>query len=254
MHLRWPGLVLSSSLALLAQGCAAPQTGCRIHAAYSGMCAEELAKGNLEAAEAHCDQGLALYLEYPDLWHNKGLIYMERKDWGAAKHFMATALRYNPDHPWALSNLGVMLLHEGASEQALESFTRALKVHPGFLGARLNRAVALMKLERFDEARTELHAVLAADSSGADSSGAAHHSLGIIDFRERKLQAAAEHLSQGVMLTPDSPALWHDLGTVLKEQGRLAEAAEAFGHCVRLDAKNPSCRDGLETARRGAPP
>jgi tetratricopeptide (TPR) repeat protein len=257
MHLRWPGLVLSCAFALLLPGCVhSGPTQCYFPNEYSTPCAEELAKGNLEAAEAHCDRGIARTPGYAEFWHLKGLIAVVREDWAAARGHLATALRYNPYHFQAHATLGVVFMHEGAHDQAEKSFREALAVNPDSLDGRYNLALALMKQGRREESRKELHSILS-DSSGqatAASSAAAHQALGIIDYTERKLEGAAAHLSQAVMLAPDRLESWHDLGTVLKEQGRLADAAEAFGHCLRLDAKRAACREGQEATRPRPPP
>ncbi len=254
---RWPGLVLSCAFALLSPGCVhdAP-IQCYFPSYDSEPCAEELAKGNLEAAEAHCDRGIARTPSHAEFWYLKGLIAMAREDWGTARQHLSTALRHDPTHDRAHSNLGVLSMREGAYAQAEASFREALRLHPESLDARYNLALALMKLGRAEQSRAELRVLLAA-GTGPDTAGgsaAAHHALGVLDYTERKLEGAAGHLSQAVMLAPDRPDLWHDLGTVLKEQGRLADAAEAFGHCVRLNAARAACREGQEAARAGPPP
>ncbi len=64
--------------------------------------------------------------------------------------------------------LHLLGLAEGAldhHEDAERAFREAIDIHPGYTKARMNLALTLMELDRFDEAETELHAVLACDPS-----------------------------------------------------------------------------------------
>lgn len=249
-------VALAAVFALLLSGCVStpPVIECHFPNEFNDPCVEELNRGNLDAAEAHCDLGVERYPRDPYLWISKGHIAMARKDWEAAEQHFTTALRLHPEIPSAYLDLGAAYLQQGAHEKAREAFSRALALQPESLLARYSVGLALMKLGDTAQARKELGTILAAPLGTVTASllGAAHQTLGILDYTERNLDGAFAHLSRGVKFLPDEPSLRHDLGKVLMEQGRFAEAIEAFGHCVRLDAKAANCRDHLDAAQRRA--
>ena len=66
--------------------------------------------------------------------------------------------------PDLLHLLGLALGALDRHEDAERVFREAIDIHPGYTKARMNLALTLMELGRFDEAEAELHAVLACDA------------------------------------------------------------------------------------------
>ena len=62
------------------------------------------------------------------------------------------ALALKQDHPEAHMNLGVALMEQGKSTDAIEQYDRALKLRPDFAEAHMNLAIALQKGGRSEEA------------------------------------------------------------------------------------------------------
>ncbi|MFY2561715.1 hypothetical protein ACN469_29210 [Corallococcus terminator] len=135
MRIRRPALALCSVATLLFGACAhdPPVIECGLHPNAVEQCGDELARGNLDKAEVHCDLGLEFSPQNPELHANKGLIALLRHDTAMAKRHLLLAIKFNPDHP-------------------LQALAKASQLAPEdpfvwqFLGS------VLMEQRRFDEA------------------------------------------------------------------------------------------------------
>ena len=218
--------------------------------AHNDQCAEQLSKGELVEAEAHCDLGLEYAPRYGNLWVNKGLIALKAGRKADAKAHFIKAIRYNQEQLQAYQNLGTLYFEEGDFEKAAHSFERALKVDPAFNEARFNLGLAYLRLGAEEpgyrtRARSEFHKMLAVNPQVAD----AHHALGELAYLEGDLPGAAASFEKTVQLAPAHAVAWHDLGVVLLKLGRPGEAAEAFAACVAHEPGNARCASALSAAR-----
>jgi tetratricopeptide (TPR) repeat protein len=115
--------------------------------------------GDLQGA---IDQHLAVLDLRPDpartaLAHfNLGTFYKKIEDRAQAMHHYEKALAIDPDLAAAHFDLGEILYAEGRLVEALPHYSRAARVRPSYGVARLREASVLMRLERFDSARTVL--------------------------------------------------------------------------------------------------
>ena len=89
----------------------------------------------------------------------------------AAAQLMGEALKLDPNSPELWSNRGTALVAAKQPEAALASFTRAVELNPGFLGAIANRAHVLFELQRYGEAIPDYEKLLARDPGHAYSAG-----------------------------------------------------------------------------------
>ncbi len=61
---------------------------------------------------------------------NKGNIYIEKRDLGKAEGSLREALSVYPENLPAMVNLGIVLFHKGARDEAKQIFIEALKKDP----------------------------------------------------------------------------------------------------------------------------
>jgi len=86
----------------------------------------------------------------------------------------------------------------GQARDALERAAQVLEIDPGNTDAGYERAVALFELCRFADAKTAFINLLTDKEHGAH----AHHHLGLLLERERKLPQAEEHFALARKLSP----------------------------------------------------
>jgi Flp pilus assembly protein TadD len=239
---------LAAAPLLLSFGC----TTAQVHEkalVNNELCVQQLLGGDVRQAEIYCDLGLEYSPNYADLWVNKGLIALARGNTSEAKEDFIKALRINNDHAAAHMNLGRVYLNEGAQGKAHDSFVRALQVNPEYLEARYNLGLTLINLGKLDKAEKEMRTLLAVNPNIAE----VHHDLGLIRYRQGEKVEAVEHMTHAVELAPNlNPEWWNDLGAVLMELSRYAQARQAFSSCVALKPDHPLCLNNLSIAQRKA--
>jgi tetratricopeptide (TPR) repeat protein len=96
-------------------------------------CVHLYAEGDLDQAEAACDQALEFQPKFWDALHNKGLIRLKRGDRAQAKALFIAALRANQDMAASYSMLGLLALEDRDFATAKDHFRAALRVNPDFM-------------------------------------------------------------------------------------------------------------------------
>ena len=180
---------------------------------------------------------------FADAWVNFGLARYSQGAIRDAKNAMAQALRAQPGHRAAISNLAALLRLTGGYAAAEKLLCEALARNPHDAGARLNLVAEALQEERPAEALALLNAV----DPPADDIAAARHwhlqrAVALIALnRPDKARAA---LSERDALGPLPPQLkplrlWRDALLALAE-GRRAEARAAAQEMeAALEAMGP---------------
>ncbi len=144
-------------------------------------------------------------------------------------------------HPEARYALGFELYEQGRLDEAAEELHRFAREVPGdpfVVQARSMAGDALLRLERFDEARAEYEAVTAAQPR----SGAAWSNLGMALSRGGQQERAAAALRRAVEIEPGNGRSRANLAAVLIEAGDITAAAPQAEEAARLNPSNPAAR------------
>jgi Flp pilus assembly protein TadD len=147
-----------------------------------------------------------------------------------------------------LSNLGVYLAEQRREKEALPYFERAIAADPSSASFRENRADALERLGRVDEADREIVKACALGGPDATDRFLAHV---VKRVNAKQIQAAIALLERADReLSPPRPELADALGRLYVDQRRCPEAKPIF---ERLTSANPLAADAwvmLARARR----
>jgi len=160
-------------------------------------------------------------------------------------------LRYDPQDPTALTNLGVALAAVGRPAEAIPYYEQALRIKPDTHDARANLAEAwydlgLKQLDAGEPAgaiqlfETALHI--------RPEFPNAHYALAQARAAQGNLTAAAEHYRQAARQKPDYAQAHVSLGVVLMNLGDMAGATQAFQDATRYAPNNGDARIGLALA------
>lgn len=134
------------------------------------------------------------------------------------------AIEQQPNDAMLYNNLGFSLYLEGELTEAETVLARALELRPTFRRARMNHAVVLAKLERFDEALT--------DFEMAGSPEDACFNLAVLYADAGRYADAAQLLEKALTVNPNFTAARQQL----REIARLAAAEEAAAEAARVAA------------------
>jgi protein O-mannosyl-transferase len=141
-------------------------------------------------------------------------------------------------------NRGVSLATQGAFDEAIREYEKAIRLDPGGDDAHSSLAYALLKTGQDAEAIREYEVSLRLSPKDAE----AHNNLGNILARQGRVVEATPHITEALRLKPNYPEAHDNLGAILAGQGRYAEAAAQFQEVLRLKPDYPGVAQKLERA------
>ncbi|MFH1059639.1 MAG: tetratricopeptide repeat protein [Pseudomonadota bacterium] len=118
--------------------------------------------GGIHLSRGDADQALRAFTTALSVWDvpvvraNLAVAYIQLGQFDQAERHLREALKQNPNLPDALTNLGSILLRQERFEEAIDANQRAIAFSPEFAMAHNNLALALLALDREDEARTHV--------------------------------------------------------------------------------------------------
>lgn len=132
----------------------------------------------------------------------------------------------------------------GQYDQALDAAERAMKLAPGWFGAKVAAAVVLMHLGRPIEARQLL--LLASKSNPNDE--VVVNALGVVALTLHDESSAQLYFRRALVIDPNYAAGWSNLGRAEAEAGQLAQAIPDLERAVHLEPTNAVFRTNLAAA------
>lgn len=135
-----------------------------------------------------------------DAMHLLGVIALHQGDYNEALQRIGRAIALNPNVAHAYCNQGVAWSAVNALEQAVESFGKAVELDPNFVVALYNQAIALAALNRHEAALAAYDRVVALD--------------------------------------PTHESAWSDRGELLHRLGRRTEACTSYDKAIALRSQD----------------
>ena len=167
----------------------------------------------------------------------------------ASQNAFETLVSRYPDTPNVHYAYGVMLAGE-QPEQAIERFTRELKVSPTHVLAKIQIAFAHIKRSEFAEAKPWAEQA----AQEAPTQFIAHNALGQVLLATGDIDGAVRALENAVKLAPDSPAMHFALARAYRAAKRTADADREQAEFTRLDRLVRQQRTGENSVGGMAPP
>src|ERR1700756_1384454 len=143
------------------------------------------------------------------------------------------SLRLNPDSAKAHAGLATILIGKGGLDDAHTHYEMALKIDPNNAEYHSGYAYLLEQLGHDDQAAAECEAAIRL----APKSAQAHHSYGAFLEKHGKLDEANAQYREAVRADPSYVDAQIDLGTALLEKGDLSEAKAHLEVATKLDPK-----------------
>jgi tetratricopeptide (TPR) repeat protein len=168
---------------------------------------------------------------------NKILLGMQESDAGAFEKsdaLLGEALREDPDLFIAHYSLGVNKLKSGENEKALEYFSRAKSLNPDFDLTDMNRASALARLNRLDEAVAVLQEVLRRLPSRLE----AKRQLGLLYSRKKDHLKAIATYQDILSSRPEDAEATKYLGIALVDAERYEEGGASLRKAIARGAED----------------
>jgi tetratricopeptide (TPR) repeat protein len=209
---------------------------------------QALEAGDWATAADNFRKGLAIAPGDVSLRHRFGTALAQMGDVRGAMEQFEEVIRRSPDHAQAHFSLGVLLNDTGRPEEAIQRFSTALRHNPDYVQARVQLAGTLARSGRPGEAVAEYGRAL--EIAPTNSDAAFGRAMALV--RLRRYAEARNHLSQDVPRFPDQPlfklALARLLAAAPDESVRDGRRAMAL---VDELMKGPQTIELAETAAMG---
>jgi rhomboid protease GluP len=136
-------------------------------------------------------------------------------------------------HPAYLlrGQLGVSLLREGKTDEAIADLQRSIKQRPDFAATHSALARAYLQKHDLANATAEMNRVIALDPRNED----AHYRLGLIYLEQKLPSKAQEVFAQLLKVNPRSAYGHAGMAAVLSDERRYPEALEEYKQVAAID-------------------
>ncbi len=146
--------------------------------------------------------------------------------------------RFNADRPESHVNLGLLYFARRQVGAAEGAFRTALEIDPRFVPAAVNLSDLYRATNRDEQGERVLRSVLTDDAGSA----AAHHALGLLLVRQKRMGEALPALETAARLAPDSARFGYVYAVALDSTGQKQAAMNTL---ARVLARHPYDREAL---------
>ncbi|MBF0182248.1 MAG: tetratricopeptide repeat protein [Magnetococcales bacterium] len=165
-----------------------------------------------------------------DAWWRKGVEHHRRGEYREAEACYARIARGSAMYHAVLGNRGLLAMQRREYGAALALLDEALRLRPDFVDARINRGMALTELGRLEEAEESLREALRRQPEDARALG----NLGVVLKRLGRFVEAGECFERVLAVHPGHVESWSNLANLHKEAGRMERALECYRRALAL--------------------
>ncbi|RNC80084.1 MAG: tetratricopeptide repeat protein [Balneola sp.] len=168
-----------------------------------------------------------------DDWFWKGLAEDEREEYNEAIISYSKAIKLNPTSWRAWNNRGYTKIELEKYEEAIEDLNKAIKLDPKKSIGWSNRGVAKMEWGKLEQAISDLDEAIKLDPENSyawSNRGVARKKIG-------KSEEAIIDLNEAIRLQQSNSILWSNRGGCKNDLKRFKEAIEDFDKAIELDSK-----------------
>ena len=174
---------------------------------------------------------------------NLGAVYWNSGSPVQAEAEWREALRRSPDHWLVLNNLGLVAVRKKLYDEAIEDFTRSVRLRPNYADSHMNLGRTYAVTGADDEAEAQLQAAVAL----APLYVPARNALAEFYFDRGRFREAEEQYRISVA-SGGTVGAWNSLGDIYSRWRRWPDAEHAFRQAGILDAFESHAHFGLGAA------
>jgi protein O-mannosyl-transferase len=170
----------------------------------------------------------------------------------AIQHY-SEAVRIRPGYAEAHNNLGLALARQGRIEEAIPHYTEALRLLPDYFEAQSNLGAALAGSGRYADAITHFSIAVRLQPDHAQARHnlvRAHYEFGRALAERGEVDSAIQQFLEALRLDPTNADVHYDLGVMFVRKGDLRAAINRFEEALRIDANHQDARRALDVLSR----
>jgi len=195
--------------------------------------------GKLPEALAAMDRAIALSPANSEYFRARGALKLTLKDYDGVVADARKAIEIQPGNARAWNLLGSVKHQQKDYPGAIAEYEKAIIIDPNYAAATVNKGVALIALERIDEAEPILLSVLAKTSNNA----LVNNRLGFIAARRKEFRKAIDYFTRAIELDDKDFQSWNSRGVAHVEMKEFSAARSDFQNSLRV-------RPGFEMAQK----
>ncbi|MFX1441625.1 MAG: tetratricopeptide repeat protein [Promethearchaeota archaeon] len=233
------------------------------HFAWMNLGKALIAQGKDSEGVTALKRVIELRPDYVNAHFQLGKVYLRRNDLHEAENAFRNTIKYKQDHAGAWLELGIVLDNTDRPEEAEEAWRTAIEYDPNDDAPWVNLAAHLTRRGRCDEAKEALTRAqqiapndeyvikaemmwktfcgggattdITVSTEKADDQHPEYSKLintAAMMFDNGEFHDAEQYYRSAIALDPSNPDGWGMLGSVLRAQGRLDEAYDAFSKAL----------------------
>ena len=149
-----------------------------------------------------------------------------------------------PEQPDALNFLGMIEVHRGRPDQAVDLIRRSLAADPSHGERYNNLGNVLLACERVDEALAAYEEAMARSPESA----AAYNNIGVIYRAKGRLEEAERAYQRALEIDPKNVEAYNNYGNVFATRGDAKMAMRYYGHALALRPRDRGARQFMALA------
>lgn len=184
------------------------------------------------------EQGLEKDTKNAALHVGMGELAFHEREFDRAESEFKQASELNRNSSEAFRGLSLVALEKGKADLALAHIEKALQDNPRLQGGRLQKGMALWKLQRLPESVQELEKAREEEPRNTQ----VIVTLGAVEFEQGQLSNALNHLLSALQSEPSHPDGNFYMARVKNASRDHSQAVEAIKRALETDPKNPLYR------------
>ena len=177
---------------------------------------------------------------------NRGNKPFEQRAYAEAAPFYEEAIKFDPSHAEALSNLGVSLSYLGRYEEAEQCFRGAIEIKPNFPNPYCNLGVLLRQRSYLVDSEAFLRRALKLKPNYVD----ARINLGLTLVFQGRLRDARASFAKVLKTAPRNVIALFGMGQIAAAEGRFEEAESTYRRIIELNPKMTNAWAALVGTRK----
>ena len=206
--------------------------------------AREHKNGNFQQAEQLYQIALKNNPDNPFALHSLGILVHQKGRSDTALEFLKRAITSNGQIPQLHNSLGLVYESLGKLDDAIISYQQAISLEPNYAEAYHNMAITLQSQGRYATAIEKCKKAISFRPDYAEAYNTMAFSLQNL---ERNTEAI-ENYKQAIKHKPDFAEAYNHLGVLLNQQGRSLEAVEYFKKALQFDPEYAELYNNLGIA------
>ena len=190
--------------------------------------------GEITKAQSFLNQILAKYPKNSDALTQAGIILIHEKKFKKGKNLIQSSLLIKPNQPEALLNLGIAFYQESKFDDAIKCFENAIKFKPDYSEAFYTKALSYQNKNLKDEAITNFELAILHNPNYIDPIV----TLGALYFDLNEFDKALNLFKKAEILRPNDIGYLRMIATLNKKNGNLDEAIKYLNRAINLQPED----------------